>query len=153
MMKNGKSVAILLNTSWYIYNFRKNLIKDLIKNGYEVHAIAPYDEYSPKLEDLGCIYHDIQMDSKSKNPISDLLLLKRIKNALREINLDVLLNFTIKPNIYGTLAASSLNIPCVNNVAGMGTLFSEGIVARTLFKGLFKVSQKKASTVFFQKPR
>jgi len=147
-----KKIGILLNTSWYIYNFRKNLIIKLIEENYEVHAIAPYDDYSSKLEELGCIFHHIEMDSKSKNPISDVLLLKRIKKTLKGINLDVLLNFTIKPNIYGTLAASSLGISCVNNVAGMGTLFTEGILARTLFKGLFKISQKKASTVFFQNP-
>ena len=147
-----KKVGILLNTSWYIYNFRKNLILKLIQEGYEVHAIAPFDDYSNKLEELGCVFHHIDMDSKSKNPISDVFLLKRIKNTLKEINLDVLLNFTIKPNIYGTLAASSLGVSCVNNVAGMGTLFTEGILARTLFKGLFKISQKKASTVFFQNP-
>ena len=50
-----KKVGIFLNTSWYIYNFRKNLILELIENGYEVHAIAPYDEYSQKLKDLGCL--------------------------------------------------------------------------------------------------
>lgn len=147
-----KKIGILLNTSWYIYNFRKNLIVRLIEEGYEVHAIAPYDEYSEKLEELGCVYHDISMDSKSKNPIYDVLLLKRIRKVLSIANPDVLLNFTIKPNVYGSMAARSLGIKCVNNVAGMGTLFTDGFLARTLLKSLFKVSQKKVSTVFFQNP-
>jgi glycosyltransferase involved in cell wall biosynthesis len=147
-----KKIGILLNTSWYIYNFRKNLIVRLIEEGYEVHAIAPHDEYSEKLKKLGCVYHDISIDSKSKNPIYDVLLLKRIRKVLSIANPDVLLNFTIKPNVYGSMAARSLGIKCVNNVAGMGTLFTDGFLARTLLKSLFKVSQKKVSTVFFQNP-
>ena len=147
-----KKIGILLNTSWYIYNFRKNLILELIENGYEVHAIAPFDEYSEKLKELGCLYHDITIDSKSKNPIHDLILLQRIRKVLLMVKPDVLLNFTIKPNVYGSIAAYSVGIKCVNNVAGMGTLFTEGFLARTLFKSLFKISQKNVSTVFFQNP-
>lgn len=56
-----KRVAILLNTSWYICNFRKNLISALIAHNYQIHAIAPYDEYSEKLIDLGCEYHNIEI--------------------------------------------------------------------------------------------
>ncbi|MFW5793714.1 MAG: glycosyltransferase family 4 protein [Bacteroidota bacterium] len=145
-------IAILLNTSWYIYNFRRNMIQELISRNYEVHAIAPYDEYTIKLEALGCFYHSIEFDSKSKNPLSDISLLLKLKKKLKIISPDVLLNFTIKPNIYGSLAAYSLKIPVINNIAGMGTLFSESMISRTFFKMLFKISQNKANTVFFQNP-
>ena len=145
-----RKIGILLNTSWYIYNFRKNLILELLKHGFEVHAIAPFDEYSVKLEKIGCVHHKIAIDSKSKNPIYDILLLKRLRKVLSIVNPDVLLNFTIKPNVYGSIAARSLGIKCVNNVAGMGTLFTEGLLSRILFKSLFRVSQKKVGTIFFQ---
>jgi glycosyltransferase involved in cell wall biosynthesis len=147
-----KKIAILLNTSWYIYNFRKNLISALIDHNYQVHAIAPHDEYSAKLTDLGCIYHDIQFDTKTKNPVKDIKLLFQLHTILKCIQPDVLLNFTIKPNVYGSLAANRLKIPCVNNIAGMGTLFTDGFFSRTIFKTLFKISQKNAHTVFFQNP-
>ncbi|MBN1760976.1 MAG: glycosyltransferase family 4 protein [Chitinispirillaceae bacterium] len=143
-------IAILLNTSWYIYNFRRNLISELIKNNYEVIAIAPYDEYSNRLEQLGCKYFKLEINSKSKNPIYDLMLLFRIRLLLEKNSPDLLLNFTIKPNVYGSLAARSLGIKCINNVAGMGTLFTEGFISRTILKFLFKISQLKAHTVFFQ---
>ncbi|WP_319481190.1 glycosyltransferase family 4 protein [uncultured Draconibacterium sp.] len=147
-----KTIAILLNTSWYIYNFRKNLITELQKDGYKVVAIAPTDEYSSKLEELGCTFHHIDIDSKSKNPIYDLALLLRIRKILAKTKPDVLLNFTIKPNVYGSLAARTLGISCINNVAGMGTLFSDGFFSRTILKFLFKVSQCGVKTVFFQNP-
>ena len=147
-----KKIAILLNTSWYIYNFRRNLIQELISNNFKVFAIAPYDEYSDKIKELGCEYYNIQFDSKSKNPIADIKLMFDIRKRLKNIKPDILLNFTIKPNIYGTLVARTLKIPCINNVAGFGTLFSENLISRTFFKALFKISQKKARIVFFQNP-
>ncbi|WP_053181381.1 glycosyltransferase family 4 protein [Sunxiuqinia dokdonensis] len=147
-----KKIAILLNTSWYIYNFRRNLIKELIKNGFQVTAIAPFDEYSSKLEELGCDFHPLGIDSKSKNPFYDISLLFRMRKVLAKTRPDVLLNFTIKPNVYGSLAARSLGIKCINNVAGMGTLFTDGLISRTVLKGLFKISQLKVKTVFFQNP-
>ncbi|WP_319589876.1 glycosyltransferase family 4 protein [uncultured Draconibacterium sp.] len=151
-MMPQKTIAILLNTSWYIYNFRKNLIKELQKKGYKVIAIAPTDEYSSKLEELGCSFHHLDIDSKSKNPLYDISLLFRIRKILAQTKPDVLLNFTIKPNVYGSLAARSLGIACINNVAGMGTLFSDGFFSRTILKALFKVSQYRVRTVFFQNP-
>lgn len=145
-------IAILLNTSWYIYNFRRNLIVELLKNNFEVHAIAPYDVYTEKLKDIGCKYSSIEMNSKSKNPLYDLYLLFQIRKTLKRIKPDVLLNFTIKPNIYGSVAARTLGIKCINNVAGMGTLFTDGFFSRLILKSLFKVSQLKVDTVFFQNP-
>lgn len=143
-------IAILLNTSWYIYNFRKNLIIALQNKGYKIVTIAPYDEYSSKLRELGCEYHQIEIDSKSKNPFYDISLLFRIRKVLKKTKPDILLNFTIKPNVYGSLAARSLGMGCINNVAGMGTLFTDGFFSRTILKSLFKISQLKVKTVFFQ---
>lgn len=145
-------IGILLNTSWYIYNFRKNLISALLSKGFEVHAIAPIDEYSQRLIELGCNYHQLDFDAKSKNPLKDLFLLRRIRNELAEIRPDVMLNFTIKPNVYGTLAASSLGISCINNIAGRGTFFDESSLSRFIFKFLFRISQKRADWVFCQNP-
>ncbi|MEQ3499763.1 glycosyltransferase family 4 protein [Tenacibaculum sp. SSH1-16] len=146
------NVGILLNTSWYIYNFRKKLIKKILEEGYNVVAIAPKDEYSKKLVDLGCDFEHVKMDSKSKNPIKDIKLSYEVYKILKRKKIDVLLNFTIKPNVYGSFASRFLNIKCINNVAGMGTLFSEGAISRYIFKALFKYSQKKVDCVFFQNP-
>lgn len=141
-------VLIFLNTSWWIYNFKKNLVLSYLSAGYEVHAMAPYDEYSEKLRELGCKYHDIKLEGKSRNPFKELALLRRTSQMLKQISPDIVLNFTIKPNVYGTLAAHKLGIACINNFAGLGTLPDQGISGKLLFRNLLKISQKKAGWIY-----
>lgn len=143
-------IIISANTSWYLYNFRLNTIKELIRDGHSVIAIAPKDEYSEKLSAVGCSWLNIKIDQSGTNPFYDcysfvgfLLLYKRLKP-------DVVLNFTPKNNIYSTLAASLFNIKCINNIAGLGKLFSESSVPSLIARLLYKFTQKKASKVFFQ---
>ena len=143
-------VAIVLNTSWNIYNFRLGLVRALIEAGHEVHAIAPHDEYSSKLEDEGCIYHEIKMDSRGANPIKDFALTIELFFIYKRLNPDVVLHYTIKPNIYGTFAASLLKIPAVNNVCGLGTSFlNKNIVSWVALK-LYKLAFKFPKLIFFQ---
>ena len=72
-MKFKKVIAITANTSWYLYNFRKNTILSLLKQGYSVVTIAPRDDYSQKLMELGATYIPISIDSGGTNPINDLV--------------------------------------------------------------------------------
>ena len=118
-----KRVAVVLNTSWNIYNFRLALIRELRKVGYTVILIAPRDEYTQKLEEEGFLYYDIKMNNKGINPFEDLWLIHDFYKLYQEIKPDVLLNYTIKPNIYSSLAAKLLGIPVVNNITGLGTVF------------------------------
>lgn len=145
-------VAIVLNTSWNIYNFRMNLIKSLIKGGYEVHTIAPKDDYIINLTAAGCIHHHVRMDSRGANPLFDLALLAELWWKYRLLKPDAILHFTIKPNIYGTLAASMLHIPTINNVCGLGTVFlKKGIVNKVALL-LYKLAFRFPTKVFFQNP-
>ncbi len=116
-------VAIVLNTSWNIYNFRFNFVKTLLSRGYEVHTVAPTDDFTHFLTEAGCIHHPVRMDSRGINPVKDLALLVELWSIYRKINPDIILHYTIKPNVYGSLAASFLKIPVVNNVCGLGTVF------------------------------
>ncbi|WP_109832941.1 glycosyltransferase family 4 protein [Reichenbachiella versicolor] len=146
-------IAIAINTSWNIYNFRSGLIRFFIKEGYEVIAIAPKDQFSKKLvSELGCDFVPISMENTGSNPLKDLLLLKQLKSIYKKYNPDVALHYTIKPNIFGTLAASSLDIPVINNVSGLGTVFLNNNFSTKIAKWLYKVSFKKANLVFFQNP-
>ena len=67
-------IAIVANTSWYVYNFRKELISELLKNGHQVVTVAPVymDEYSQKLIDMGCTHFNVNMDNKGTNPVKDI---------------------------------------------------------------------------------
>ena len=143
-------IAIVLNTSWNIYNFRLNLLKSLQKEGHEVHAVAPEDDYTSYLIEEGLIYHPVKMDSRGANPIKDFALILELRGIYRRIRPDVVLHFTIKPNIYGTLAAASLGIPVINNVCGLGTVFlKKGLISKVAVL-LYKMSFRFANKVFFQ---
>jgi glycosyltransferase involved in cell wall biosynthesis len=143
-------IALVANTVWNIYNFRSGLIKELKKTGYSIHAIAPRDEYTDRLKKMGIQYHYIKMDSKSVNPLIDLLLFYRLIKLYKKIRPDIFLHFTIKPNIYGTLIAGFLKIPAVNNITGLGNVFLKRNFINFLVRFLYKISLSYASVVFFQ---
>lgn len=145
-------IAIVLNTSWNIYNFRLNFVKALLAEGHEVHTFAPVDNYTHKLVEAGCIHHPIRMDSRGANPIKDLGLIIELFLLYRVVRPEIALHYTIKPNIYGTIAASLLKIPAVNNVCGLGTAFLKKDIVSAIAIFLYKVSFHFAHKVFFQNP-
>jgi glycosyltransferase involved in cell wall biosynthesis len=145
-------VAIVLNTSWNIYNFRLNFVKALIEQGHEVHTVAPHDDFTHFLEEVGCTHHDVKMDSRGANPIKDSALIFELFLIYRRMRPDVVLHYTIKPNIYGTLAASMLKIPVVNNVCGLGTIFLKDNLVSKMAIWLYKIAFRYPKKVFFQNP-
>ena len=145
-------VAIVLNTSWNIYNFRMNLIRSLQAAGHEIHTIAPVDNHTVHLTEAGCIHHPVKMDSRGANPIKDLALIVELYSIYKKVKPDVILHYTIKPNVYGSLAASFLKIPVVNNVCGLGTVFLKKNLISAVAMFLYKVSFRVPKKVFFQNP-
>jgi hypothetical protein len=124
-------VAVVLNTSWNIYNFRKGLISALLDKGNEVITIAPKDKFTCKLMELGCRHIPLKMDSRGANIVKDFMLMLELYWIYRKVRPDVVLHYTIKPNIYGTMAATMLRIPVINNVCGLGTMFlRDNVVSR-----------------------
>ena len=146
----SKKILVSINTSWNIINFRLGLLQALQREGYEVAILAPRDRYSEQFESYGFEYHEIDMNNKGTNPVEDLKLTLAYYRKLRKIRPDLMLNYTIKPNVYGTIAADMLNIPTINNIAGLGTLFVQENFLTKIAKMLYRYSQAKASTVFFQ---
>ncbi len=145
-----KTVAISANTSWYLYNFRRNTITALLDAGYQVVAIAPKDDYSPKLEALGAGFCHIDIDQGGTNPIKDIGTFFSFIKVFKSVNPDVVLNFTPKNNIYGTLAGHFVGSKSVNNIAGLGMVFINESITAKLARFLYKVSQRKADKIFFQ---
>ncbi|AHG21851.1 glycosyl transferase family 1 [Chania multitudinisentens RB-25] len=144
------TVAISANTSWYIYNFRKNTIRALINEGYRVVAISPYDEYSKKIEGLGAEFINVHIDQGGTNPIKDIKTLLSFRTIYSRGDIDVVLNFTPKNNIYSTVASLGYQIKVINSVAGLGSLFINGGVKCRIARLLYGFSQKFAHKVFFQ---
>jgi len=144
-------IALVINTSWNIWNFRRGLVRALRAAGHEVLAVAPPDAYSARLEtELGCRYVPVLMENKGANPLRDLRLTRALLAIYRRERPDVVLHFTIKPNIYGTLAARLAGVPSLNNVSGLGTVFLvENLVSRVA-RGLYRVAFRYPKKVFFQ---
>ncbi|PIQ22770.1 MAG: glycosyltransferase family 1 protein [Cytophagales bacterium CG18_big_fil_WC_8_21_14_2_50_42_9] len=143
-------IAIVINKSWNIYNFRMGLVQAFLQLGYEVVAIAPPDEYSSKLEAAGCRYVPIEMENKGTNPLQDLALTQRFYQVYRQVKPDIILQYTIKPNIYGTLAARLAGIPTINNVSGLGTVFIIKNFVSKIALSLYKLAFRFPAKVFFQ---
>ena len=145
-----KKIAIISNLSWNLYNFRLSLMYAMRDAGYEVIAIAPHDRYSQKIIDAGFEFHDIKMNAQGINPFEDLKTTYAFYKLFKKISPDVLCQYTIKPNIYGSFVATALKIKMINNIAGLGTLFIKESAVTKIAKILYKVSQSKADRVFFQ---
>jgi glycosyltransferase involved in cell wall biosynthesis len=150
-MKRG-TVAISINASWNIYNFRAGLIRGLTAAGYRVVAVSPADDYAPRLAELGAEHVPLPMDNSGVSPARDLALLARYRRALRRIRPDVYLGYTVKPNVYGSLAAHSLGIKVINNVSGLGTAFIQQGWLTRIVSSLYRLAFARSAKVFFQNP-
>ncbi len=143
-------IAITSNTSWYLYNFRKNTILSLLNSGYRVIAIAPYDEYSNRLSDLGCEFIHVDIDQGGTNPVKDIKTFIKLFRIYLKLRPSVVLNFTPKNNIYSTLSAKLCKAKVINNIAGLGMVFINESITAKLARFLYRVSQRKADKIFFQ---
>lgn len=93
-------ILIVTNSSSGLYNFRRDLIKELIKQSNIIEVITLNDGYIDELKELGCNLYILKMDRRGKKIISELKLLFKYKNFIKKINPDKIVSYTIKPNIY-----------------------------------------------------
>lgn len=143
-------VLILANNDAGLYNFRKELIQRLVQENIQVHIALPYGERVSDLERIGCVYHDIRIDRRGMNPVRDSLLLRNYLKLLRDLKPNVVLTYTIKPNIYGGIASRLCKKKYLANITGLGTAIENGGWKKTLLLHLYRIALKKASCVFFQ---
>lgn len=143
-------IAISLNSSWNLVNFRSGLIEALAGKGYDVVGLAPLDSYSKHLKKINCTFIPIKIDTNGRNPFKDLLLFFRYLWVLNREKPHIYLGFTVKPNIYGSLAAHILGIPVINNIAGLGRAFSGKNKLISFITILYKISLHQSWKVFFQ---
>lgn len=148
--KRSGVIVVAANSSWNIINFRSGLIRGLIALGYRIVVIAPFDEYSPRIADLGAEYRQIGLSSSGLSPFGDGRSLITYYRMLRALRPDAFLGFTPKPNIYGTIAAHALGIRAVNNISGLGTAFMKRGALQSLVSLLYRLALSRSATVFFQ---
>jgi len=151
--RRSRSIVLAANSCWYITNFRLGLARALRDAGYSPVAVAPPDPAGEaRLAELGIEFEPLHVDRAGLNPIAELGLLLRIRRLLKRLRPAAYLGFTVKPNIYGALAASSLGIPVVANVSGLGTAFIRAGLLQRLVTALYRIAFRSAATVFFENP-
>ncbi len=149
-MPESKTVLFLSNHFITLYNFRRELIARLVERGHRVVLSMPPDEQNTYFRELGCEIVETPMSRRGMNPAEDLRLLSKYKKIMREVRPDIVLSYTAKPNIYGSLASHALGIRQVCNITGMGTtLVRENAVAK-IVRALYRISVSRAYKVFFQ---
>lgn len=142
--------------------FRKPLIVALLNKGLEVHVAAPEllanPEIISELTELGVVAHDIPLQRTGMNPLTDLRSLLALWQLMRQIKPRYVLGYTIKPVIYGTLAAWLARVPQrFALITGLGFAFigeedHQRSRVRAVVQGLYRAALRHCHTVFFQNP-
>lgn len=145
-----KRVLFLANHDVTIYNFRRELVELLLAEGYEVVISSPYGDRIGLLVEMGCKYIEVKMDRHGKNPVAEAKLLAYYKELISIVKPIIIFSYTIKPNLYGAMAAAACKVPIVTNITGLGTAVeNEGLMASVVM-ALYRIAFRKVQTVFMQ---
>ncbi len=143
-------VLILANYDAGLYKFRRELLEALVKE-YEVFFCVPDGEYVGQIEALGCRYVPCELLNRhGTNPFKELRLLRCYQRLLRELKPDMVLTYTIKPNVYGGIACAWAGIPYVVTVTGLHGAVEDPGLMQVITLSLYRAGLRKANRVFFQ---
>ena len=147
-----KKVLILANSSGGLYDFRNELVLELLKNN-QVYVSVPDEVAVDKLREEGCEIIHTDINRRGMNPVQDMGLFKSYWKLLRQMKPDVVLTYTIKPNIYGGMCCRLQKVPYIVNITGLGTTFERGGMLKKMVVAMYQEALKKADCVFFQNDR
>lgn len=142
-------ILILANNDIGLYQFRRELIEELLKKN-EVAIALPYGELVEPLKKMGCRFIDTPIDRRGINPFKDLKLMKKYIALMKTETPELVITYTIKPNIYGGMACRIKKVPYAVNITGLGTAFQKKGPLRELVTILYREGLKKANQVFFE---
>jgi glycosyltransferase involved in cell wall biosynthesis len=145
-------IILSANTAWFITNFCSGLVRGLNEAGYEPVVVAPPETLAGPMHELGVRHRAVRIDRSVANPLADLRLLWSYRRILTQERAAAYLGFTIKPNVYGSLAAASLGIPAIPNVSGIGNAFLRHDPLQKIVTYLSRVAFRRTRVVFFQNP-
>lgn len=147
-----KRIAIVANTTWNIYNFRLNVIKKLLDEGWTVIVIAPLDEYISYKEVFPKVKHIAlkNLVRDGMNPWKDLVLISELKTIYKRLKPDIVLHYTHKPNIFGGIAAKLAGIESIAVITGLGYPFLRNGLTKKITSSLYKMTSKAHSKFIFE---
>lgn len=143
-------ILILANDYKTLANFRMELLERLVSLDHEVILSLPKDERNAAFCERGCKILEAPISRHGTNPLKELKLIRTYKKQIKAVRPDCVLTFTVKPNIYGSIAAAALKVPHINNVTGMGSVMQSESLMKKLMLRLQKYAYRKSSCVFFQ---
>lgn len=149
-------ILIVANSSSGLYNFREMLIKDIKSKGHTIAAILPQSDEEiqvnaeKNLKKIGCKIYHVKMERRSINPFKDLRLMMSYQSYLRKWMPNLVITYTIKPNVYMGGLCALYNIPYAANITGLGTAFQNEGVLKKVISILYKIALRKAKVVFFE---
>ena len=142
-------ILIITNKDSGLYVFRKELLIELLKEN-EVVVSCPQEEYVDKIKEIGCKYAKTELDRHGINPLKEVKTYFQYLKIIKSIKPDVVLTYTIKPNIYAGIICKKKKIPYIVNVTGLGIGIENSGCRQKVLTCLYKKSLKKAQMVFFQ---
>ncbi len=142
-------ILIIANSDVGLFKFRKELIEKLLTK-HSVCISLPYGDYINEFTKMGCDFINTEINSRGTNPITDLQLILKYNSIIKKVKPDVVLSYTIKPNIYGGIICRINNIPYIPNITGLGSAVENKSILQKITISLYKIAMKNASCVFFQ---
>ena len=142
-------VILFANTLWNIHNFRRSFVEKLLEDGIEVITLGPFDGYEKKLSAIGCTPIDIKIASTGLNPLIEAISCLRLFWIIRRLKPDLLMSYTIKPNIYSGIVGRIQNVPTITTISGLGYTFINDTRLRKFIWILYKLSQARVSAICF----
>lgn len=152
-MIKKKKILILGNSHLVVFKFRGELIEELINQNYDVWVCfpnGPFGEGEETSKKYGCHFIEIKMERRGTNPLKDFLILKEYYSIVKKVAPDVVLGYTVKPDVYGGIVCRLLNISFVPNITGLGKGLDEKGIVQKITIALYKFAVKKSKCVFFQ---
>lgn len=144
------TLLVSANGSWNIVHFRMSLLKALANSGFRIVVAAPCDGHSAAIREAGFEFHGLPMSRSGMNPFADALLLGRYWRLMRRVRPAVYLGYTIKPNLYGSIAAAGVGALTINTITGLGTSFLQRSWLRRLAGALYRLALRRSHRVIFQ---
>ncbi len=143
-----KKICIITNHYYMLWQFRRELILELKKH-HQVVLIMPFVGHEEDFKALGLRCIECAVDRRSINPAKDLKLMQTYRRLLKQEKPDLVVTYSIKPNVYGGLVCSQLKIPFYANVQGLGTAFQNPILSK-IVTAMYSAAFRKVEKVFFE---
>ena len=143
-------IVLFANSCWNLYNYRKDLIIDLLNRNYEVIIVAPKDKSLSDLTKLGCEYFNIKLSQYGTNILKEIFSIFTIFFLFKKIKPNYILSYTIKPNLYTSIICKFLKIKNICNISGLGNSFLKKNLVFYITIFLYKLFLSNSYIIFFQ---